>query len=54
MMMFMLGMVAGIAICCLVEFLYAHFCPFAKEHKVKNWEGKKEKYGVGYKGTTSD
>jgi hypothetical protein len=55
MMLFMLGIVAGIALCCLVEFLYAHFCPFAQEEdKVKNWEGKRGKYGVGYKHTTTD
>jgi hypothetical protein len=54
MMLFMLGMVAGIALCCLIEFLYAHICPFAKEYKVKNWEGKRGKYGVSYKNTTTD
>ena len=55
MMLFMLGIVAGIALCCLVEFLYAHFCLFAQEEdKVKNWEGKRGKNGVGYKHTTTD
>lgn len=54
MMLFMLGIVAGIALCCLVEFLYNHICPFAQEDKVKNWEGKRGKYGVGYKHTTTD
>jgi hypothetical protein len=54
MMLFMLGMVTGIALCCLVEFLYNHICPFAQEDKVKNWEGKRGKYGVGYKNTTAN
>ena len=53
-MLFMLGLVTGIAICCLIEFLYAHICPFARENKVKNWEGKRGTYGVGDKHTTTD
>ena len=54
MMLFMLGLVTGIALCCLIEFLYAHFCPFAEKDTVNNWEGKRRKYGVGGKDITSD
>lgn len=54
MALFVCGLVVGVAVCCLIEFLYNHICPFAKNDKVKNWEGKRGKYGVSYKNITSD
>ena len=54
MALFVCGLVAGVAVCCLIEFLYNRICPLAKNDKVKNWEGKRAKYGVSYKDITSD
>lgn len=54
MSIFIIALVASMAMYALIEFLYAKLSPFGTPDRVEDWDRKKGRYGIDYRNTKKD